>query len=893
MKKFIKITTFALIIFMISALVTVGVYATFDDVTEYQEAIGTLNSIGVIVGRSATIFSPNDNVTRWQMALLMTKLLTGDIDNSKWASSANDIAFTDVTNTTKHYGGSIAYAAKNGIIRGRSDTIFAPEDGITLQDAATMMVRALGYPRTQYDSGYPESYIKKADELGLFAGLTGVSNLDTLTRGETAQLLYNAFTAPMRIGNTIAEDVFAYSDSTIVLTATEDMRINTRVKLAASGKLVFCELKPDGTVDTSTAVSLDKSVFGLDSTNDYLGKSYRVTAVMNYEKILTIAECDTKTITQSSSSDRLTLVSSTATDIKLGNVSYKVVSKYSYNLEENNAPASKEIIVYGVGETYDTSAALAVSDIYGTNAYYTLTVYDDNNDGYPDRAVYRPYSFALYTKTNNDIKLEGKETYNLKSNAVTMTGISAVSGNYIIYSYVPDTSAIDIIKNIPVTEGTVSAYDASSISLKTGTSTASYILGNDLLRGAYPATVKTKLTANPTVSYTDCSAKYVIDGGAVLMLDITDTQNVGTNGYVSQTNCAVVQNVDISAISNNYITLYAYMMDGSPSVMYVRSINGNTVINASTAALISKGDIVEYSVYQYGTNAANNLYDVTIISAKPYVTNPSTTAYDHFIGTKISAIGIGYKTVGSASITYSNLILIGIDTKVIYFDGTNFEPLYVIGNTAYQKQILSGCSMYASYGTSGSTAKLIYVRPKYTSPTGGAISDFTRILYLDQNSINSKSVNNGVATYSYVYDLIEGSYITAEFIAQDYTHTLTPPQVRGYYKAQLSNGKYIITEAAPILADISNTGIVYDGNTALIGLNNTYDNLYYTMNLGGVVYKTNKLDIYKFGPIGQILEENLTNIMNTGITYTVDVFMKPANASGISDGIALIIYPAN
>jgi hypothetical protein len=175
MKKFIKITTFAIVILMISALVTVGVNAAFYDVTEYQEAIGTLNSIGVIVGRTATQFSPNDNVTRWQMALLMTKLLTGDIDNNKWASSANGIVFDDVVNGITHYGGSIAYAVKNGIIIGRSNTKFAPMDGITLQDAATMMVRAMGYPRTQYDDGYPENYIDKADELGLFAGLEGVS----------------------------------------------------------------------------------------------------------------------------------------------------------------------------------------------------------------------------------------------------------------------------------------------------------------------------------------------------------------------------------------------------------------------------------------------------------------------------------------------------------------------------------------------------------------------------------------------------------------------------------------------------------------------------------------------------------------------------------------------
>ncbi|MHB1152045.1 MAG: S-layer homology domain-containing protein [Eubacteriales bacterium] len=895
MKKNIKITAYILIILMISTLLTAGIYASFNDVTEYQKAIETLNSIGVITGRTAAQFSPDENVTRWQMALLMTKLLTGDIDNSKWASSDDTIIFSDVVNNIRHYGGSIAYAVRQSIIIGRSDTVFAPDDGITLQEAATIMVRALGYPRSQYDAGYPDSYIEKANTLGLFEDLENVYPTDILTRGETAQLLFNAFTAPKRIGATIAEDVFDYSDATIVLTATEDLRISSRVTLAPEGKLVFCELKPDGTVDTTTKVSLPASDFDLEDANDHLGKSFRVTAVQNYGNILSISECESETLTQNTISSLLSVYSAAGDYIKLDNVTYEVVSKYSYDLEENITPQSKQMIIYGVGEDYETSAVLSAPDIYGTNAYYTLTTYDDNSDGYPDRALYRPYSFALYTKTGTDIKLEGALTHNLKTNAVTLTGASVTTGSYVIYSYIPDTSVIDILKVMPVVNGTVVEYDSDSIRIKPVTSTTAagteYAFGNNLLQGAYTAAVKNIFTVNPTVSYKGSNIKYVADGPAVLMIDITGPQDNNTQiGYISQRDCAVIQAIDTSNVLNGYLTLGVFRMDGTTAdPIHVKVIDNNPV-NAITMNSIAISDIIEYTVFQQGATNSNTYYSITNISSKPYVAGTSNAAYTYYIGADTINIGIGYKTAAAqTNITYQGSLHMSSGITVIYYNGYYFENIsnYINGNVNYYQQIASNCSMYASYGISGTAAKFVYVRPKYIPPAGTVdTSEFSRILYLSQLSINNKYPDIGTIYYPNAFDFIGGRYVTGAFAFTQGVNKM--PQTSGFYKAGINSYSELmlnIKEPDPIAGDITNANIVYDKETSMTGFNKTSNT--YTITLGGVIYTTNNFSMYKYNTAGIIEEVSVSTIANNAL-YPVDVYMIPANTAMNSARIALL-----
>lgn len=889
MKRSIKTAGYILAVLIVSTLITAGVYAySFIDVAKYQDAVETLNSIGVIKGRTDMLFSPDEDVTRWQMALMMTKMMTGNIDNDFWVSSSEAAAFPDVVNNIRHYGGSIAYAVKHEIIIGRPDGNFGPEDGITLQDAATIMVRALGYPRSQYDAGYPDSYIEKANSLGLFNGLTAIYPTETLTRGETAQILYNAFTAPKRIGNTIAEDIFGYSDALVVLAATPQMRLSTRVTLAAPGKLVFCELKPDGTLNASAAFSMEDDEFYLDNPNDALGKSYRVTSVLGYDQILSINECDSEILTQNMVSDLLTVPTETGKSIKLGNISYEVVSKYSYRLEEGITPQSRQMIVYGAAEMYETTAVLSASDIYGTNTYYKLTTYDDNSDGYPDRALYRPYSFARYTKNGNDIKLEGAATIDLKANAVKLTGMTVTAGDYVVYSYVPDASEIDILKVMTVNTGTVTEYTEDTIRIKPVTSTAAgteYYLGNNNLRGSYRETIRKIFAANPAVSYVGSNIKYISDGLYVLMIDIT-SQDTGTlEGYVSQKNCAVVKNVDITNAGSGTISLSVYLMDGTTGLLTVNAINNN-YINYTNMSSIAVGDIVEYALL-------GSYYSIVNITSKPFVSTGSNNSNFYYLTADTVNIGLGYKTVETQTvITPYGTLRMSPDIRIIFYNGYTFEDITydMYGKVNYMQQILPNYSMYASYGAVGSSAKFVYVRFKYIPPAATpGTTEHTKILYIDAASILARQQESGTLYYN-AFDFMANKYVYAEYVMTLTDQYGSIPQIPGYYKASLNisnDNRYMLKEPNPVSADTANANIVLDLGTTLGA--RSISGSTYTLTLGDKIYTTAALSIFETNSQGLIVQKNVSDYFTNNTLRIVDVFMKPANAANSSAQIALLI----
>ena len=175
-----RLATFVLAV-LLTASIAFGVSAkSFDDVGEdysYAEQVDILSDIGIIVGTSADEFSPDVNVTREQMALLLFRTMLARSS----AGTENTTSFTDLYDPT--YNGAISWANAAGYIIGTSATTFNPKGGITLQDAMTMVIRALGFSTPSRDGGYPWTFINEAVKLGLDNGLEGMSYTKTLTRG--------------------------------------------------------------------------------------------------------------------------------------------------------------------------------------------------------------------------------------------------------------------------------------------------------------------------------------------------------------------------------------------------------------------------------------------------------------------------------------------------------------------------------------------------------------------------------------------------------------------------------------------------------------------------------------------------------------------------------------
>ena len=157
------------------------------------EAVNTLVALGVIDGYEDGSFRPDDTVTRAEMAKMIYTIRTGRSD----ASAYNDDA-TSFTDITSHWArGYIKYCQSMGIIAGKSVTSFDPDNTVTTQEAAKMLLVTLGYNAETAGlegAGWGTKTNALADENGL---LTDVFNGTTqgLPRQYAAQIIYNAINA--------------------------------------------------------------------------------------------------------------------------------------------------------------------------------------------------------------------------------------------------------------------------------------------------------------------------------------------------------------------------------------------------------------------------------------------------------------------------------------------------------------------------------------------------------------------------------------------------------------------------------------------------------------------------------------------------------------------------
>ena len=164
------------------------------DIKVDTEVVDTLVSLGVVNGYDDGSFKPNGTVTRAEMAKMIYVLRTGNSD----ASAYNDdkTSFTDIGS---HWArGYIKYCQSLGIIAGKSNTKFCPNDKVTAQEAAKMLLVTLGYDPAKAGltgASWASKTNALADENGLLDDVN-TSFTAACPRQYAAQLIYNAIFAP-------------------------------------------------------------------------------------------------------------------------------------------------------------------------------------------------------------------------------------------------------------------------------------------------------------------------------------------------------------------------------------------------------------------------------------------------------------------------------------------------------------------------------------------------------------------------------------------------------------------------------------------------------------------------------------------------------------------------
>ena len=380
------------------------------DIKVDAEVVDTLVSLGVINGYTDGSFKPNDTVTRAEMAKMIYVLRTGNSDAS--AYNNDKTSFTDVNG---HWAaGFIKYCQSVGIIAGQSATKFAPDQTVTAQEAAKMLLVTLGYDANKaglVGINWASKTNALADENGLLEDVN-TSFTGPCPRQYAAQLIYNAIDTPTVVwrddaytnvtllgddNKTVGEKFMNLKKTTAVL---EDVT-------KTSGKETF-ELtldKNEKTYDANkTTDDFNKALFNFtDVKKDYSNLKYQMVTVLykNNDKSKVYGVYATKDNTQQTGILK---------DLKMDGEKVK--------LDGTKYDLAKTTSVYVNGYKINDDIKTFVAK-YG----------DDSATKYQDQAYFQPTEVKL-------LATDGSTNYsilNVKTFAVAQ--VTAVGSDYINVSF--------------------------------------------------------------------------------------------------------------------------------------------------------------------------------------------------------------------------------------------------------------------------------------------------------------------------------------------------------------------------------------------------------------------------------------------------------------------------
>ena len=233
------------------------------DIKVDSDVVDTLVSLGVVNGYTDGSFKPNDTVTRAEMAKMIYVLRTGNSDAS--AYNNDKTSFTDVNG---HWAaGFIKYCQSVGIIAGQSATKFAPDQTVTAQEAAKMLLVTLGYDAQKaglVGINWASKTNALADENGLLDDVN-TSFTGPCPRQYAAQLIYNAIDTP-----TVVWRDDAYTNVTLL--GDDNKTVGEKFMNLKKTTAVLEDVSKTSGKETFE-LTLDKSTVDENKTTDDKGKA--------------------------------------------------------------------------------------------------------------------------------------------------------------------------------------------------------------------------------------------------------------------------------------------------------------------------------------------------------------------------------------------------------------------------------------------------------------------------------------------------------------------------------------------------------------------------------------------------------------------------------------------
>ena len=236
LKKFLALVLAMMMV--MSLMVTVNAASSFPDANKiagtYKTAVDVLSTVGVLKGDPESEggnFRPTDPVRRVEMAKIIYAIKTGDteLEDKSLALYEEGCEFTDIAGVADWGIGVIGYASTHGLVRGNGDGTFAPLAPVTVVDALTMLLRALGYDKGGELAGpmYKVNALGIAQDENLLDNIPDGINTKAATREVVAQLTYNIIQAETVTGYTATTGTYTLGGASLATSVLKMVKEET------------------------------------------------------------------------------------------------------------------------------------------------------------------------------------------------------------------------------------------------------------------------------------------------------------------------------------------------------------------------------------------------------------------------------------------------------------------------------------------------------------------------------------------------------------------------------------------------------------------------------------------------------------------------------------------
>ena len=193
-----KVLSLVLCVAMLLSVMVMGTGAAFSDEDEfspqYQEAAEVLTGMKVMQGYDDGSFLPQRNITRAQVATLIYRAVTGDVNDTQTGLYTDWDKFDDVQ-ADDWFAGYVNYCANGELIKGFTPDTFGPNKNVTGYQVLAMILRAVGYDKNNEFTGtnWTINVASTAMQEGLLKNVDGSVDLSApATRELVAEFIFRA-----------------------------------------------------------------------------------------------------------------------------------------------------------------------------------------------------------------------------------------------------------------------------------------------------------------------------------------------------------------------------------------------------------------------------------------------------------------------------------------------------------------------------------------------------------------------------------------------------------------------------------------------------------------------------------------------------------------------------